>query len=151
MSWLDPQQNPVLSLAMDLMARESVTPSDAGCQPLMAKRLAAIGFDIEMLEFADTLNMWARHGSDKPLFCFAGHTDVVPSGPLAQWHTPPFTPSIIGDNLFGRGAADMKGSLAAMVVATERFLAEYPNPAFNINRPSDSARYSGSCSLPASG
>tara|TARA_R110002126_G_scaffold200330_1_gene347944 strand:+ start:4552 stop:5712 length:1161 start_codon:yes stop_codon:yes gene_type:complete len=132
MNWLDPQQNPVLSLAMDLISRESVTPEDAGCQPLMAKRLAAVGFNIEMLQFDDTLNMWARHGSDKPLFCFAGHTDVVPTGPLQQWHSPPFTPTIIGENLFGRGAADMKGSLAAMVVATERFLAEHPQPAFNI-------------------
>lgn len=132
MNWLDPKQNPVLSLAMDLISRESVTPADAGCQPLMAERLAAIGFNIEMLEFADTLNMWARHGTDKPLFCFAGHTDVVPTGPLTQWHTPPFEPTIIGDNLFGRGAADMKGSLAAMVVATERFLAQCPDPAFNI-------------------
>jgi succinyl-diaminopimelate desuccinylase len=132
MNWLDPQQNPVLSLAMALISRESVTPLDAGCQPLMAERLAAVGFDIEMMAFSDTLNMWARHGSDKPLFCFAGHTDVVPTGPLTQWHTPPFTPSIIGDNLFGRGAADMKGSLAAMVVATERFLSQCPNPAFNI-------------------
>jgi succinyl-diaminopimelate desuccinylase len=132
MNWLDPLHNPVLSLAMDLLSRQSVTPEDAGCQTLMAKRLATVGFNIEMMEFADTLNMWARRGSGKPLFCFAGHTDVVPTGPLSQWHTPPFTPTIIGDSLFGRGAADMKGSLAAMIIATERFLAEQSSPAFDL-------------------
>jgi succinyl-diaminopimelate desuccinylase len=132
MNWLDPLHNPVLSLAMDLLSRQSVTPEDAGCQTLMAQRLAAVGFNIEIMEFADTLNMWARRGGGKPLFCFAGHTDVVPTGPLSQWHTPPFTPTIIGDSLFGRGAADMKGSLAAMIIATERFLAEQPAPAFDL-------------------
>jgi succinyl-diaminopimelate desuccinylase len=129
---LDPAANPTLALAMDLIARPSVTPEDAGCQAAMAERLQQVGFQIEMLPFHDTLNMWARRGQGKPLFCFAGHTDVVPADPLEQWHTPPFTPTIIGDTLFGRGAADMKGSLAAMVVATERFIAEYPDPAFDL-------------------
>lgn len=128
----DPACNPTLALAMELIAKPSVTPEDAGCQNLMAERLAQVGFNIEMLPFHDTLNMWARHGQGKPLFCFAGHTDVVPSGPEEQWHTPPFTPTIIGDTLYGRGAADMKGSLAAMIVATERFIALHPDPAFNL-------------------
>lgn len=129
---LNPHNNPTLALTMALIAKPSVTPDDAGCQPLMADRLAALGFNIEMLPFHDTLNMWARHGKGKPLFCFAGHTDVVPSGPSEKWLTPPFTPTIIDNMLYGRGAADMKGSLAAMVVATERFIALYPDPAFNL-------------------
>lgn len=128
----DPTSNPTLALTMALIEKPSVTPEDAGCQHLMAERLAKIGFNIEMLPFHDTLNMWARHGQGKPLFCFAGHTDVVPSGPVENWHTPPFKPTIIGDTLYGRGAADMKGSLAAMVVATEQFIAQCPTPAFNI-------------------
>lgn len=128
----DPASNATLALTMALIEKPSVTPEDAGCQNLMAERLANVGFAIEMLPFHDTLNMWARHGQGKPLFCFAGHTDVVPSGPVEQWHTPPFTPTIIGDTLYGRGAADMKGSLAAMVVATERFIALHPEPAFNL-------------------
>ncbi|WP_178089600.1 succinyl-diaminopimelate desuccinylase [Rheinheimera lutimaris] len=122
----------VIALTKDLISRASVTPEDAGCQQLMAQRLAAVGFDIEVMHFEDTLNMWARRGSGKPLFCFAGHTDVVPTGPLEQWHTPPFEPTIIGDTLYGRGAADMKGSLAAMVVATERFLQRFPTPKFDL-------------------
>lgn len=129
---VDPTTNATLALAMDLIEKPSVTPEDAGCQALMAARLQQVGFTIEMLPFHDTLNMWARHGQGKPVFCFAGHTDVVPTGPVEQWHTPPFTPTIIGDTLFGRGAADMKGSLAAMVVATERFITLYPEPAFNL-------------------
>lgn len=131
-SLFDPTSNATLALTMALIEKPSVTPEDAGCQNLMAERLAQIGFDIEMLPFHDTLNMWARHGQGKPLFCFAGHTDVVPSGPAELWHTPPFTPTIIGDTLYGRGAADMKGSLAAMIVATERFIALHPDPAFNM-------------------
>lgn len=122
----------VVALTQDLISRPSVTPEDAGCQQLMAARLAAVGFDIEVMHFDDTLNMWARRGNGKPVFCFAGHTDVVPTGPVEQWHTPPFEPTIIGDTLYGRGAADMKGSLAAMVVATERFLQRYPQPKFDI-------------------
>lgn len=122
----------VIALTKDLISRASVTPEDAGCQQLMAQRLAAVGFSIEVMHFEDTLNMWARRGSGKPVFCFAGHTDVVPTGPLEQWHTPPFEPTIIGDTLYGRGAADMKGSLAAMVVATERFLQRFPTPKFDL-------------------
>lgn len=122
----------VIELTKALISRPSVTPDDAGCQQLMASRLAAVGFDIEVMHFDDTLNMWARKGSGQPLFCFAGHTDVVPTGPVDQWHTPPFEPTIIGDTLYGRGAADMKGSLAAMVVATERFLQRYPVPKFDL-------------------
>jgi len=122
----------VIELTKDLIGRASVTPEDAGCQALMAERLKAIGFNIESMLFEDTLNMWARRGKGKPVFCFAGHTDVVPTGPVEQWHTPPFQPTIIGDTLFGRGAADMKGSLAAMIVATERFLQRFPEPKFDI-------------------
>ncbi|QYK14710.1 succinyl-diaminopimelate desuccinylase [Shewanella rhizosphaerae] len=117
----------VLTLAQDLIARASVTPLDEGCQPLMAKRLAAKGFNIEPMVFEDTTNMWARRGDQGPLFCFAGHTDVVPVGDLNRWHTPPFEPVVIDGYLHGRGAADMKGSLAAMVVATERFVDKHPD------------------------
>ena len=126
------EHSAVIELTKDLISKASVTPEDAGCQSLMAQRLKAVGFTIESMLFEDTLNMWARRGSGKALFCFAGHTDVVPTGPIEQWHTPPFQPTIIGDTLFGRGAADMKGSLAAMVVATERFLQRYPEPKFDI-------------------
>lgn len=118
---------PVTELTKELIARPSVTPLDEGCQTLMAERLAAIGFNIEPMVFEDTTNMWARRGNTGPVFCFAGHTDVVPTGDLSRWHTPPFEPTIIDGYLYGRGAADMKGSLAAMVVATERFVAKYPN------------------------
>lgn len=116
----------VLDLTKDFISRQSVTPEDAGCQQLMAKRLEALGFTIESMFFEDTLNLWARRGRGKPLFCFAGHTDVVPTGPLEQWISPPFEPQIRDGMLYGRGTADMKGSLAAMVVATERFLATNP-------------------------
>ncbi|GIU48113.1 succinyl-diaminopimelate desuccinylase [Shewanella sairae] len=117
----------VLTLAQDLISRPSVTPLDEGCQQLMASRLAAAGFEIESMVFEDTTNMWARKGTQSPLFCFAGHTDVVPVGDLNRWHTPPFDPVVIDGYLHGRGAADMKGSLAAMLVATERFVAKNPN------------------------
>lgn len=121
------QTGPVTELTKALIARHSVTPLDEGCQTLMAERLAAIGFNIEAMVFEDTTNMWARRGNTGPVFCFAGHTDVVPTGDLSRWHTPPFEPTIIDGYLYGRGAADMKGSLAAMVVATERFVAKHPN------------------------
>ncbi|SQH76874.1 N-succinyl-diaminopimelate deacylase [Shewanella benthica] len=117
----------VLTLAQDLISRPSVTPLDEGCQQLMADRLAKVGFDIEPMVFEDTTNMWARRGTEKPLFCFAGHTDVVPVGDLNRWHTPPFDPVVIDGYLHGRGAADMKGSLAAMLVATERFVEKNPD------------------------
>ena len=121
-----PEKSAVLALTEELIRRPSVTPLDEGCQQLMADRLAALGFDIESMFFEDTLNLWARRGHGKPLFCFAGHTDVVPTGPLEQWHSPPFEPQIRDGLLYGRGTADMKGSLAAMIVATERFLAKNP-------------------------
>lgn len=124
--------SPVLALTMDLISRPSVTPADEGCQQLMADRLQAQGFAIESMFFEDTLNLWARRGQGKPLFCFAGHTDVVPTGPLDQWHSDPFQPQIRDGLLYGRGAADMKGSLAAMIIATEQFLAATPEPAFDI-------------------
>ncbi|KPA52671.1 succinyl-diaminopimelate desuccinylase [Photobacterium leiognathi subsp. mandapamensis] len=118
--------SPVIALAKDLMSRPSVTPEDAGCQDVMIARLKQLGFTIETMVFEDTTNLWARRGTQAPLFVFAGHTDVVPSGPVEQWHTPPFEPTIIDGYLHGRGAADMKGSLACMIVAIERFIAENP-------------------------
>lgn len=119
--------SPVLALAKELISRQSVTPADAGCQDLMIERLKALGFEIESMVFEDTTNFWARRGTQSPLFVFAGHTDVVPAGPLSQWHTPPFEPTVIDGFLHGRGAADMKGSLACMIVAVERFIAEHPD------------------------
>ncbi len=115
-----------LELALDLIRRPSVTPEDAGCQALMMQRLAAQGFSTEPLPFGDVGNFWARRGRAGPVFCFAGHTDVVPPGPLDLWHSDPFEPAIRDGILYGRGAADMKGSLAAMVTASERFVARYP-------------------------
>ncbi|EGR1562450.1 MULTISPECIES: succinyl-diaminopimelate desuccinylase [Vibrio] len=119
--------SPVLALAKDLISRQSVTPEDAGCQDLMIERLKALGFEIEVMVFEDTTNFWARRGSEAPLFAFAGHTDVVPAGKLEHWNTHPFEPTIIDGYLHGRGAADMKGSLASMVVAVERFIEENPD------------------------
>lgn len=116
-----------IELTKQLISRESVTPEDAGCQQLMASRLETLGFNIESMFFVDTLNMWARKGTEKPVFCFAGHTDVVPTGDPKLWNTPPFEPTIKDGMLYGRGAADMKGSLAAMVVATERFVTKHPD------------------------
>lgn len=120
-------QNAVLDLAMNLMARPSVTPKDLGCQTVLAERLTNAGFEVEHLRFGDVHNLWARRGSAKPLLIFAGHTDVVPPGPEAAWNTPPFEPTIDKDRLYGRGAADMKAALAAMQVAVERFVAEHPD------------------------
>jgi succinyl-diaminopimelate desuccinylase len=118
--------SPVLHLAKDLISRPSVTPEDAGCQQMMADFLARLGFTIEPMVFHDTTNLWARRGNEGPLFCFAGHTDVVPPGPLDKWDSPPFEPTIRDGFLYGRGAADMKGSLAAMLVAVERFVTSNP-------------------------
>ncbi len=118
--------SPTLALAMELIARESVTPDDGGCQALIGDRLSALEFELSHLPRGGVRNLWARHGSTEPLFVFAGHTDVVPPGPLDEWHTPPFEPSLREGLLYGRGAADMKGGLAAMVTATERFLARHP-------------------------
>jgi succinyl-diaminopimelate desuccinylase len=112
----------VLELTRDLIARRSVTPADEGCQPLLAERLARIGFHIEPLIYGNVTNLWARRGHSEPLFCFAGHTDVVPTGPLEEWKSDPFVPEIRDGMLYGRGAADMKSGLAAMVTATEEFV-----------------------------
>jgi succinyl-diaminopimelate desuccinylase len=117
----------VIALTKDLISRQSVTPEDAGCQQLMAQRLSKLGFNNESMVFEDTTNMWCRKGTETPVFCFAGHTDVVPAGPLSEWKTPPFEPTIIDGMLYGRGAADMKGSLAAMIVATEKFVTNHPD------------------------
>ncbi len=124
--------SPTLELTCALMRRASVTPDDAGCQGLLAQRLAAIGFETKSLRFGEVDNLWARYGHHGPLFVFAGHTDVVPSGPAQQWCSPPFEPTIRNGMLYGRGAADMKGSLAAMILACERFLADYQNFAGSI-------------------
>jgi succinyl-diaminopimelate desuccinylase len=115
-----------LELTQKLLSRRSVTPADEGCQRLMAERLSAAGFTIEMLPFGNVENLWARRGSSAPLLCFAGHTDVVPTGPLEEWHGDPFIPQIRDGMLYGRGAADMKSGLAAMVTATEAFIAAHP-------------------------
>ncbi len=114
------------------MRRQSITPEDAGCQLLLAERLGRLGFQIQHLPFADVDNLWAMHGDIGPLFCFAGHTDVVPAGNHQDWNHPPFEPRIDKGILSGRGVADMKGSLAAMVTATERFLAANPEPGYRI-------------------
>ena len=116
-----------LELAKELISRQSVTPEDAGCQPIMAKRLEALGFSIEHLRFGEVDNFWAQRGSEGPLFVFAGHTDVVPTGAESEWRHPPFAPTEENGLLYGRGACDMKGSLAAMITATERFLAQNPS------------------------
>jgi succinyl-diaminopimelate desuccinylase len=114
-----------LKLACDLIARPSITPDDAGCQEMLIERLNAIGFECETMVFDDVTNLWARRGSKAPLLAFAGHTDVVPSGPLEQWHSDPFEPEIRDGMLYGRGAADMKSSIAAMVTACERFVEQH--------------------------
>jgi len=114
-----------LELTEDLIRRDSVTPEDKGCQQLLADRLSAIGFEIEHLRFGDTDNIWARRGETAPVFAFAGHTDVVPTGPVENWQSDPFEPEIRDGLLYGRGTADMKGSIAAMVTACERFVAEH--------------------------
>jgi len=116
----------VLELARALIARRSVTPEDAGCQALLASRLAACGFSIEQMRFGEVDNLWARHGTGNPVLCFAGHTDVVPAGPTDQWRSPPFEPTVRDGLLYGRGAADMKSGLAAFVCACERFVARTP-------------------------
>lgn len=115
-----------LELLQDLIRRESVTPDDAGCQDVLAARLTPLGFTEERLDFADTRNLWLRRGRAKPLFVFLGHTDVVPTGPLNHWASPPFEPTVRDGKLYGRGAADMKGGIAAFITAVERFIAAYP-------------------------
>jgi succinyl-diaminopimelate desuccinylase len=117
-----------LELTQSLIRLPSVTPIDGGCQQLLAGRLEPLGFELHHLRFGDVDNLWAVIGDSGPLFCFAGHTDVVPPGDSASWQTDPFEPTIENGMLYGRGSADMKGSLAAMVVASERFLALNPHP-----------------------
>jgi len=121
-----------LELAIELINRASVTPEDAGCQQLMRERLEAIGFRCDDLPFAEVSNFWARHGDAAPLLVFAGHTDVVPTGPLEHWQSDPFQAEIRDGMLYGRGAADMKGSLAAMVTACEAFVTEHPDHSGSI-------------------
>lgn len=121
-----------LELTKDLISRPSVTPEDKGCQALIAERLSKIGFNIEHMCFGQTDNLWARRGDNGPLFTFAGHTDVVPTGPEENWKYPPFEPTINNGNLYGRGTADMKGSIACMVTACERFIKKNPNHSGSI-------------------
>jgi len=120
------ENDPTIQLALDLISRSSVTPEDKGCQPLMTDRLEKLGFKIENLRFADVDNFWARKNNQGPLLVFAGHTDVVPTGPVEKWDVHPFEPEIIDGVLYGRGAADMKGSLASMITACENFISEHP-------------------------
>jgi len=119
--------SPTLTLAQDLIRRPSVTPNDAGCQTLVGLRLAALGFHLEPMPSSGVANLWARRGTEGPLFCFAGHTDVVPPGPIGDWESDPFDPQLRDGMLYGRGAADMKGSIAAMVTATEAFVHGHPD------------------------
>ena len=121
-----------LELARELVQRPSVTPDDAGCQQLLAERLAAIGFRGEPMPFGAVRNLWARRGTEAPVLCFLGHTDVVPSGPESAWRHPPFQPIVEDGVLYGRGAADMKGSVAAFVCAVERFVERHPEHAGSI-------------------
>jgi succinyl-diaminopimelate desuccinylase len=116
-----------LELTRNLIARRSVTPADEGCQEIMTTRLAAAGFKVEKLRYGSVENFWAKRGTGGPVFCFAGHTDVVPTGPLEEWRTDPFVPSVRDGVLYGRGAADMKSGLAAMVTACEEFVAAHPS------------------------
>ena len=116
-----------LELAKELISRPSVTPDDQNCQQLLAERLQKIGFAVEELHFGDTKNVWLRRGTQAPVFCFAGHTDVVPTGPVEKWASPPFEPTEREGRLYGRGAADMKTSIACFITACERFVAEHPD------------------------
>ncbi len=125
--------SPTIELAQALISRPSITPDDAGCQALLCERLSAIGFACEPLHFGEVANLWARRGTSGPLFCFAGHTDVVPTGPEGKWQHPPFS-AVLGEGMIhGRGAADMKGSIAAFVTACERFIASHPQHAGSIS------------------
>ena len=123
---------PEIKLLCDLISRPSITPDDAGCQQLLIERLSALGFECETLIFGTVTNLWARRGKASPVLCFAGHTDVVPPGDEAKWSSAPFTPTLNDGYLYGRGSADMKSGLAAMVVAIEQFLAANPDPAGSL-------------------
>ncbi len=125
---MDRAAAPTLALAFELIARRSLTPDDAGCQQIIAARLTPLGFRCETLVVNGVTNLWARLGDARPLVCFAGHTDVVPTGPREAWHTDPFVPTIVDGHVHGRGAADMKGSLAAFVIAIETLLASRTPP-----------------------
>ncbi len=122
----------IVALASALISRPSVAPADGGCQALIAERLARAGFRVEPMRFGEIENLWARHGDAAPLLCFAGHTDVVPTGPAERWRTPPYDPVIDAGFLHGRGSADMKGALAAMIVAAERFVSVHPRHAGSL-------------------
>lgn len=124
--------SPAHALTIELLKRRSVTPDDAGCQALLAERLRALGFAIEPIVCGEVTNLWARRGTERPLLCFAGHTDVVPTGPLPEWNSDPFVPVERNGRLYARGAADMKSSIAAFVVALESFLAAHPHPRGSI-------------------
>ena len=121
-----------LEYAKQLIQRQSVTPNDGGCHEWIKSKLDQLGFVCEPMQFGEVNNLWATFGSDKPLFVFAGHVDVVPTGPVDKWHSPPFEPTIRNGLLYGRGSADMKSSIAAMMVAVEEFLKKYPEPNINI-------------------
>ena len=125
-------EEPVIDLLCDLIRRRSITPEDAGCQALLSERLERLGFTCETMLFGDVTNLWARRGAASPVLCFAGHTDVVPPGDEQEWSTDPFEPTVKGDSLYGRGSADMKSGLAAMIVALEDFLGEHPDHAGSI-------------------
>lgn len=129
---LTPILTPTVALTMELIEKASVTPDEAGCNTLLMNRLQALGFVIEALPFGDVHNFWARYGTSAPVFAFAGHTDVVPAGQPEQWLSPPFAPEIRDGFLYGRGAADMKGSIAAMVTACERFIGSGKTPRGSI-------------------
>ena len=118
--------DPALNLLFDLIRRRSITPEDAGCQDVIAARLGKLGFDCETMRFGEVTNLWARRGTGSPVFCFAGHTDVVPPGDDGDWQSDPFEPDVRGEHVYGRGSADMKSGLAAMVVAVEKFLEDHP-------------------------
>ena len=124
--------DPAVALLCDLIRRPSITPEDAGCQDLLKTRLEAAGFSCETMQFAEVTNLWARRGTKSPVLCFAGHTDVVPPGAADAWDSDPFDPVIRDGKIYGRGSADMKGGLAAMIVAVECFVADHPDHSGSI-------------------
>lgn len=124
--------DPSVALLCDLIRRPSITPDDAGCQDLLKTRLEAAGFGCETMQFSEVTNLWARRGTESPVLCFAGHTDVVPPGADDAWDTDPFDPVIRDGKIYGRGSADMKSGLAAMIVAVERFVVEHPDHSGSI-------------------
>ena len=119
-------EHPAIDLICDLIRRPSITPNDAGCQEILAERLSRLGFTCESMPFGDVSNLWARRGDTGPVLCLAGHTDVVPPGSQSEWQSDPFEPVVRDGLLYGRGAADMKSGLAAMIVALERFIEVHP-------------------------